>query len=979
MNKAVARHREYGPSIRHACLTGANAHLRTVAGRASVVSLLILMLVASSAVSGNLSNGLTRTISGKQANEPIAVWIHLPRPEPLLKLKQSIAAASVSPSERHRVALARLQSQHSQAQRAVVQELNNLQQRGWAFGIKQHWIANIVEARVFAGELATLAARSDIDIIYQQPVLTTIVPDAQRGSTSLSTSVGANLQFVNADQAWAAGFTGAGRLVCSFDTGIDGVHPALAGSWKGNDGDSSAAWFDPVGMQTFPHTLSGPSVNHGTHVMGTMVGRDTATGDTVGIAPGAMWISAAVIDIQGSSIIDAFEWVADPDGDPNSVDDLPDVINHSWGVRDIGCSNAFYDLIDNIEALGIVNVFASGNEGPAASTIRNPSNRANTNIDCFAVGNVNSSSTPPPLSSNSSRGPSDCNGAIKPNVTAPGTSIRSSIPGNGYGFMSGTSMSSPHVSGLVALLRQKNPNATVDEVKTAILNSTQTYGLTLPDNNYGYGVIDCMAALNALSAVNAQPNVRVYGFDHAVIAAGDTVQGTVVLQNRGAAVSSVSGTISSSDPSLTVLNGSAFFGNMAEGDTLRSNDIVSVIVSDTVTDGSILSLDFAITGSPAYSATAKLLFLVEPRSVRSFVSHQANRISTTVSSFGTYGLGTNSFFPAGGLGFQFDGGANDLYECGLLVATDQTHVSDGIRNSIGEPDGDFAVAPGGNIVLVTPGAKATEETDSRFTDARSENPIGVDITQRTFAFASAPDDDYIIMQFIIENNTGGSLSSLLFGMYLDWDIQVFNSNAGGYESATEIAWTAYNDGLQTRSYRGVTALDGSFSSAATHLGNIAYFPEGLTEAEKYASMIGGNANSDIYKTSRTDLIQIVAVGPLSLAPNAVDTVTVALVAGSTLTNLMTAKLNALQQYENSILACCVGTRGDVDFDGLSVPDIVDLTAIVDYLFGIPPDIICPEEADINGDSASGGLPDIVDLTFIVDYLFGLPPPLVSCP
>ncbi|MFQ5498078.1 MAG: hypothetical protein ACE5FH_00255 [Candidatus Zixiibacteriota bacterium] len=313
------------------------------------------------------------------------------------------------------------------------------------------------------------------------------------------------------------------------------------------------------------------------------------------------------------------------------------------------------------------------------------------------------------------------------------------------------------------------------------------------------------------------------------------------------------------------------------------------------------------------------------------------------------------------------------------MATDQTHVSDGIRNSIGEPDGDFAVAPGGNIVLVTPGAKATEETDSRFTDARSENPIGVDITQRTFAFASAPDDDYIIMQFIIENNTGGSLSSLFFGMYLDWDIQVFNSNAGGYESATEIAWTAYNDGLQTRSYRGVTALDGSFSSAATHLGNIAYFPEGLTEAEKYASMIGGNANSDIYKTSRTDLIQIVAVGPLSLAPNAVDTVTVALVAGSTLTNLMTAKLNALQQYENSILACCVGTRGDVDFDGLSVPDIVDLTAIVDYLFGIPPDIICPEEADINGDSASGGLPDIVDLTFIVDYLFGLPPPLVSCP
>ena len=64
--------------------------------------------------------------------------------------------------------------------------------------------------------------------------------------------------------------------------------------------------------------------------MGVMIGYDSASDRHIGVAPGARWISAATIDLLGASIIDAFEWAADPDGDPNSIDDVPDVINHSW-------------------------------------------------------------------------------------------------------------------------------------------------------------------------------------------------------------------------------------------------------------------------------------------------------------------------------------------------------------------------------------------------------------------------------------------------------------------------------------------------------------------------------------------------------------------------------------------------------------------------------------------------------------------------
>lgn len=93
------------------------------------------------------------------------------------------------------------------------------------------------------------------------------------------------------------------------------------------------------------------------------------------------------------------------------------------------------------------------------------------------------------------------------------------------------------------------------------------------------------------------------------------------------------------------------------------------------------------------------------------------------------------------------------------------------------------------------------------------------------------------------------------------------------------------------------------------------------------------------------------------------------------------KTEVIDQYDISVvfnqpLACCVGTRGDVNADGNDL-DIVDLTTVADFLFGVTPPIPCPDESDVNGDSS--GLPDIVDLTFIVDYLFGVAPTPVPCP
>ena len=873
-----------------------------------------LIFLINSATAGVLDDNLAEKVKSLRSDEMVKVWIKLPRLEEPSKARASANAATATRAGRYQYAAERFCQGHRIAQAELLSALGGLERQNVASHVKGHWVANIVEAEVAVSQLEQLAARLDVEKIYAVPKIATIPAVPGRAVEPMADTVSENINFINAPAAWAAGYTGAGRIVCSFDTGVDGDHPALLANWKGHDGDSAAAWFDPKGNEPFPHTFplsdGVPEFNpsHGTHTMGTMVGHDISHGYRMGVAPGARWISAGILDLEGTSLIDAFEWAADPDGDPNSVDDLPDVINHSWGVQDIPCQNVFYDLIDNLETLGIVQIFAAGNSGNLGdSTIYNPADGDRDELDCFSVGAVDSVHLSPPLvllrpAFGSSLGPSLCRGGHKPNVVAPGFEIISSYPGGGYSVSTGTSMAAPHVAGLVALLRQKNPNATVDEIKTAILVSARDYTYSLPNDTLGWGVIDCKAALDSLSDVNAVPNVRVYAYDHAPISAGNTVRGTMVLQNLGASVSDVSATITGSNPNLTVLSGSAYFGAMAEGDTVRSGDSIKVIVADGILYGTILSLDFQISGT-GYSNNAKLHFLVEPHTQRSLVTHNSGRIEFSLTNFGTYGLGEGSFYSAGGAGFVFDGGDNDLYEGGLMIGVSGNQVSDGVRNAIGEWDGDFRVAPDGNLFMMTPSPRAPEESFSRMNDERAENPIGIELQQSSYSFADPSNDDFIIIRYVMRNTNDYLLNGVYAGIYMDWDIMPsYLYNVGGYDAAGEFLWMAYYFSLVKSNWRGMKVLHGNTVAAVTQESGILSYPEGYTEAEKFGSLMAGFATADQYKALAGDYNQVLAVGPINLAPDGVDTIAFALIAGVDSAAISAAAATAQTTYDNVVVS-----------------------------------------------------------------------------
>jgi subtilisin family serine protease len=298
-----------------------------------------------------------------------------------------------------------------------------------------------------------------------------------------------NIAMVNAPALWSQGYTGAGMVVANLDSGVDVNHPDLSTRWRGG----SNSWFDPYGQHpATPTDLSG----HGTWTMGVMVGGD-AGGTTIGVAPDARWIAAKIFNDAGSStataIHQSFQWLLDPDGNPSTAD-APNVVNNSWTYANPGCYLDFEPDLQSLRAAGILPVFAAGNGGSSSNTSYSPAN----NPSAFAVGAINNNSL---IYSLSSRGPTTCGGSSGPfpEIVAPGVYINTTDLYGSYYAASGTSLSAPHVAGGLALLLAAHPNLSAADQALALINSAVDLGVVGPDDVYGYGRLDLLAAFNWLA------------------------------------------------------------------------------------------------------------------------------------------------------------------------------------------------------------------------------------------------------------------------------------------------------------------------------------------------------------------------------------------------------------------------------------------------------------------------------------------------
>jgi subtilisin family serine protease len=371
---------------------------------------------------------------------------------------------------------------------------------------RPYYLANAIE--VDAGPIvrAWLARRSDVDrVLLSQQLrpLPAAAPSAT-GSAPPPGGPGWNLTLIGADLAVSqAGADGAGIVVGSSDSGVDGSHPALAGRFRGGD-DS---WYDPWNGSTTPVDHAG----HGTHTLGTAVGSGG-----IGVAPGAHWVGCVNLDRNLGSpahYLDCLQFMLAPfprDGDPftdGRPERGPQVLTNSWGCPAIeGCDlGVLRPATAALAAAGVFLAVAAGNTGPFCGSVEDP---PAPYPDVLTVGAVDRQRT---VTSFSSRGPAP-GGGRKPDVVAPGDGVLSAMPGGGYAALDGTSMATPHVAGVVALMWSANPGLIGDLDRTRrILADTATAataspsigrsaGCTEPANVAGAGLVNAYAAVAAARA-----------------------------------------------------------------------------------------------------------------------------------------------------------------------------------------------------------------------------------------------------------------------------------------------------------------------------------------------------------------------------------------------------------------------------------------------------------------------------------------------
>lgn len=377
--------------------------------------------------------------------------------------------------------------------------------------IDRLWIHNVITAHVTPAVALELAARSDVGLVhYDPPRGEEVLAAAPAPIPGGNPTCGLNL--IQAPQTWTqTGITGQGVVVGVIDTGVCPSHPDISGQlWtnpceipsNGIDDDQNG-FIDDIRGWNFEsnNNNTNDTFGHGSHVAGTVAGNG-AQGNQCGVAPDARIMALKFFNSFAGeqSVWNCMQY---------GVDNGADILTASLGwPHNVGPQRATWrQVCENSIAAGVVVIYAAGNEGCGTTfdNVRTPG-------DVPAVITVGAVSCSDNIAGFSSCGPvtwqnippyNDCPyppGCIKPDVSAPGVGTLSHSFCSGYTSLDGTSMATPHVAGLSALILQADPTLDHFGVKAILEGTSVDRGAAGKDNSYGSGRINALAAVQAALA-----------------------------------------------------------------------------------------------------------------------------------------------------------------------------------------------------------------------------------------------------------------------------------------------------------------------------------------------------------------------------------------------------------------------------------------------------------------------------------------------
>ncbi|MFQ5751880.1 MAG: S8 family serine peptidase, partial [bacterium] len=644
------------------------------------------------------------------------------------------------------------------------------------------------------------AYASDANVEYAEPRYVydlTFVPN-----DSLYTQQ-SYLSLINAEMAWDITKGSRDVVIGIVDDGVDWRHPDIVRNiWQnlGEDADgdghtiefNGSYWdFDPGDLNgiddddldgvptSFIDDLIGwdfvpgdhdptSSMDHGTHVAGLA---SAATNNFTGIA--GVGFNCRILPVKGSDdgtgITFGFE------GIKYAVDAGVDIINCSWGgplFSDFGL-----DIVNYAHEHDVVLVAAAGNSDadlvfyPAAypyvmSVAATNSNDQKANFSNYGFGI---------------------------DVSAPGVSLLSTVLNGSYGTKSGTSMASPVAAGVAALVKSFHPQWSGDQIREQVrvssddissLNSTY-------EKKLGHGRVNAFNALTkvspAICVLNSLFSDVAQGDGDGIVEPGEIIQLSMTLKNYLEPAADVHISLSTDDSNIIFTKSTYTIANLASGQSVEINsNALEFQVGNGASFGHKVDfiLDIEANGG-TYRDWDSFSLIIDPL----YRDHDAGNVILTLTSFGA--LGFYDYAESGvnlGNGFKFPkNSASTLFHGSLMVGTDPSHVSDASYGDIFQSHYDWRTVSDGNI-NIDEDALGNQIGLAKYNDIQAPEPIGVVITQKSYAYKNPPDDDLIILEYTIQNTKGMLIDNLYTALYLDWDINNSLDDEVGFNNALNLGY-----------------------------------------------------------------------------------------------------------------------------------------------------------------------------------------------
>lgn len=625
---------------------------------------------------------------------------------------------------------------------------------------------------------------------------------------------------------------------------------------------------------------------HGTHTAGLVSAMMNNGRGVVGMAP-----SCKLMPLRCGS---GDYITAGIDGILYAAHNGADVISLSWGGTS---SNPWeQEVINDALLVGAVIVAAAGNEHstiahyPAAYEGVMAIAATDLNDELWNAGSIGSNYGP------------------WITVCAPGVSILSLVP-EGYGTSSGTSMSTPLVAGIAALVKSYHPSWTNDQIVSQIVNTANDIYPKNPSyiGDLGSGRVNAYRAL-AETAPGIQiadvSFAEISGDGDAKIDPGEIFAVILSLQNIGETTWDVNVTLNNDDI-VQVTQGTWDLGQLNAGEI--ANNFANPFTISLI-PGSYRNIQadllFTVESENFYEGTLTETFWIDP----GHADHDTGNVIFTITDFGAFGYFNPDIEQSFGSGFRYPPeGSNALFHGSLMAGVSTEKVSDCAYGSYLYRY-DWAVVSGNGIEII-PGNQADQEGYAIYQDTRPpvNEQVGLRVTQQSYAWNQPGWEDFVILAFTLQNVSGDPLENLYVGLYMDWDLVYNTQNEADWDSLLALGYV-YNDQVlaPNQRYYGTCMLSPTPASYRV-INHTVIYPFSMTDAQKYQFMTSGFQQTS--STGPADQATLLSAGPFIMNPNDTEEVIFAVLGGDNLVDLQNNVL-AAQEALNSIT---IALNGDNKF------------------------------------------------------------------